>query len=501
MVCVMDTKKPLMILCTTLFLTGCLNMGAVPTSENDPRSPASAIATEPNSSPTSIIIPVNTAVSPSQTLPIGTPTPPAPPEFPIPGIELSSIDARSSDLLVQAGAYWVRRNALYWSAVEGQEGERNWDALATLEDEMIASSQRGLQLILIVRSTPVWAQQVPGYSCGPIASDKISAFGQFMYETVLRYSAPPFNVKYWELGNEPDIDPSLVAPDSVYGCMGDKADLYYGGGAYAEMLKIVYPQIKAADPNAQVLVGGLLLDCDPVNPPEGKDCSSSLFIEGILRGGGGDYFDGISFHAYDYYSSKQTYGNSNWNSNWDGTGPVMIAKARYLRSLLFAYKQPGKYLLDSEAGVICWGGDENPNCRSEDYMMTKANYTVEVNTAALAEGLRANVWYSLFGWRSSGLVDDFGQPNQALTAFRFNATQLLDSAFSRLVTEAGGVRGYELVRPDTKIMILWSIDGETHVFEPDVRPQSVYNVFGEPIDNTDSLLVGRQPVYLIWESQ
>ena len=38
-------------------------------------------------------------------------------------------------------------------------------------------------------------------------------------------------------------------------------DPYYGGGYYAEMLKIVYPQIKAADPEAQILIGGLLLFC------------------------------------------------------------------------------------------------------------------------------------------------------------------------------------------------------------------------------------------------
>ena len=67
-----------------------------------------------------------------------------------------------------------------------------------------------------------------------------------MAEAVERYSAPPYNVIYWEVGNEPDIDPSLVDGDEIYGCWGDKTDAYYGGGYYAEVLKQVYPAVKKA---------------------------------------------------------------------------------------------------------------------------------------------------------------------------------------------------------------------------------------------------------------
>ncbi len=199
-----------------------------------------------------------------------TATLPPPPSFPLTGIELSRGDSTSIDLAIEAGAFWIRRNAISWSAVEPEEGLRNWGALADLEREMVAVNQRGSKLILVITSTPNWAQAVQGTSCGPVAREKLLAFSQFLYELVLRYSAPPYSVKYWELGNEPDIDPSLVTPDSIYGCWGDKGDPYYGGGYYARMLEQVYPQIKSADPESQVLVGGLLMDCDPVNPPEGK---------------------------------------------------------------------------------------------------------------------------------------------------------------------------------------------------------------------------------------
>ena len=51
------------------------------------------------------------------------------------------------------------------------------------------------------------------------------------------------------------MDPKLVDPDSVFGCWGDNDDDYYGGGYYADMLKMVYPAVKSADPQAQVLIG------------------------------------------------------------------------------------------------------------------------------------------------------------------------------------------------------------------------------------------------------
>ena len=80
------------------------------------------------------------------------------------------------------------------------------------------------------------------------------------------------------------------------------------------MLKVAYPQIKAADPQAQVLVGGLLLDCDP---RPGAGCSLTAqnaippkFLEGILRNNGGPYFDGVSFHAYDFYDWVGYFGTS-----------------------------------------------------------------------------------------------------------------------------------------------------------------------------------------------
>ena len=90
-------------------------------------------------------------------------------------------------------------------------------------------------------------------ACGPIKPDALNAFGDFLFEAVSRYSLPPYNVTYWELGNEPDVDWNVANSAMPFGCWGDASDPYFGGGYYAEMLKVAYPQIKAANPEARVL--------------------------------------------------------------------------------------------------------------------------------------------------------------------------------------------------------------------------------------------------------
>ena len=135
------------------------------------------------------------------------------------------------------------------------------------------------------------------------------------------------------------------------------------------MLKVVHPAIKSADPEAQVITGGVLLECDPRiqqaiksqcelagHPPSHNDYAR--FFEGILETGAGDYFDGIGFHSYEFYpeqSLNPTFGqyySKDWNTSWNTTGPVLIAKTQYIASLLQQYGVSGKDLYSTESAVI-----------------------------------------------------------------------------------------------------------------------------------------------------
>ena len=396
-------------------------------------------------------------------------------------------------------------SAVSWVAVEPVEGKRNWNALTKLEEELRNITGKGMQTILSVRFTPSWAQKVAGYSCGPIKPEKLGAFASFVHDLVVRYSVPPYNVKYWEIWNEPDIDPSLVSPDSPFGCWGDQNDAYYGGGYYAEMLKAAYPQVKAADPQAQVLVGGLVLDCDP---RPGAGCaavgSSDLppkFLEGILRNDGGLYFDGVSFHAYDYYQGQSgQYGNSNWHSAWNTNGPVSGVKVAYLRNLLAQYGHPDKFLVNTEIALLCGRSGEEPPCQADDFANTKSYYIAQSYTTALAEGLRANIWFSLFGWRASGLLNPGNQaPLPAFEAYRFSAQELGSARFLRQLQEYPGVSGYEFEREGQRIWVLWSLDGTDHDVSLDASPRAVFDVFGISLPTSERLHVTLKPIYVEWQ--
>jgi hypothetical protein len=435
------------------------------------------------------------------------------------GVELHPISpGQGLEQVADTGTSFTRLNGIRWSDVEPSEGQRNWSALADEEEQLLAAAENGIQVVLVVRQTPLWAQKIPGALCGPIKEDKLEAFGSFLHDLVARYSVAPYNIKYWELYNEPDVDPDLVMPigsPDPFGCWGDASDDYYGGGYYAEMLKAAYPKIKQADPQAQVLVGGILMSC---NPASGK-CNSdeeilaSKFFEGILANQGGAYFDGVAFHNYDIYIYRLgAYFSRKWDSSWDTTGPALIAKARFLKDLMQAYGVSGKFLINSETAVLCGSAIQppaSPGCESDpnsDFELTKAYYLAQSYAAAISEGLRANIWYSLMGWRNSGLLYSDFTPRPAYVAYQFARIQLGGVEYIGPIDldDTGGttgLQGYKFQRPDGRLTwIVWALDTGSHTFTPVSLPDAAWDVFGNPVSlsNPASLTITLEPLYIEW---
>jgi hypothetical protein len=473
-------------------LAGGLGPGATPTPE--PRATTLMPTTRPLPTATLAALPT---LPPSPTAPAIA----APPEFPFHGLELSHLTEEGGlGRARAAGAYWIRWPAVWWPDIEAQEGVRDWSAVSWLDDQLAAASAAGRQVILIVRGTPAWAQARPGIACGPISPEKLGAFASFTADLVARYSAPPFNVKYWELWNEPDIDPALAAPDSPFGCWGDQTDPHYGGGYYADMLKAVYPAIKTADPAAQVLNGGLLLDCDPVTPPPDRDCTSARFFEGALLNGAGPYFDGVSFHAYDYYARNLPgYLHPGWNAASNTTGPVFLAKLNYLQSLLAAHGLDDKYLMNTEVAILCGRDGTEPNCVTPEAVQMRSAYVAQVYAEAAAAGLRANIWYSYLGWRASGMVDASGNPVPAYQAYQQSAAALTGAAFVRPLDEFPGLRGYEFRRAGQRVWTAWSLAAAPVTMMPPSPPARVADVYGQPLAAAAEFSVGQAPVYMEWD--
>ena len=442
------------------------------------------------------------------------------------GVESSEItDDRVLQQLVKAGTSWIRLNGVLWSEVEPIKGQRDWSVLENLETEIKDASKYGIQVVLVVRKTPEWAQKIVdlenqrGYFCGPIKEEELGAFADFMYELVSRFSKPPYNVKYWEIWNEPDVDPEVAdnwGETIPFGCWGDESDDYYGGGHYAEMLKAIYPKIKLADGESRVIVGGLLMGCDPMTycTPEKRpiEYKPSTFLEGILNNGGGAYFDIVGFHAYDYYlGSAGQYGNMLWDSNWNTKGPLLNAKSQYIKGLLSKFNLSDKGLMSTETALICGQWNDPPasnGCESgwtSPYEITKAYYISQAYASAIAEGLQSTVWYSVLGWRNSGLLNADFSPRPAYAAMQFGRYILQDAEFEENVTkqdlgEVTNVEGYKFKNGDDRIWFLWPLDGEPHEISLSDPPRSIYDALGDSqsMSGSHSITIEQKPIYLVW---
>ena len=355
-----------------------------------------------------------------------------------------------------------------------------------------------LNTILIIRGTPPWAQKVAHSLCGPIKSDQFASFGQFVYEVVTRYSQPPYNVTYFEIGNEVDAL-NYLDPDIEFGCWAGGEDATYrGGGYYASMLKVVYPRVKAANPQAQVLLGGFLADCDPVHPPTPtSDCSYVRFFEGILKEGGADYFDGISYHSYDWYHEiPGQWSNANWNSAYNKLGPSLIEKARYYKSMLRAYNVTGKYIIDTEAALIC------STCIPEmQHERAKTWYIPELFAAGMAEGLRGVLWYSYEGWYGSGLVDG-NQLAPSAEAIRVAHAKFGDATYIGQIVPSDvgtvGVMGYKFKQGNRTLWLLRSYDVHERVITFKTPPTTISDPLNTPMQPSTSLTLTLKPLYIEW---
>jgi len=416
------------------------------------------------------------------------------------GIELAgTFGAAHVERVAAAGASWTRRTDFNWSEVEPTEGARQWDKMATLEEDLRQASLRGIKVILIVLRTPAWAQKYIGSGCGPIRVDKLGAFANFMRDAVARYSAPPFNVKYWEIWNEPDAP--TVKENKGWGCHGNPADTYYGGAEYARLLKNVYPAIKATDANAKVLVGGQLGNCDPVRPPTGMNCRGTRFFEGILRGGGGPFFDGVAFHAYEYYfAGLGKWGNANWWSAYNTTGPVLAVKAHYYKKLLSAYRVTGKFLMDTETALLCSNCAGNAN-----FELTKAYYIPEMYAAGMAEGLQAVSFFGLrSGWLGGDLIDGYNNGLPAYDTFKIATAKLGPATFAGRTVYADvgttGVMGYKFTLNGRKVWLIRALSSRVVITKFAKLPSRISDPFGKPITPTKTLTLGLMPVYVEWDS-
>lgn len=141
---------------------------------------------------------------------------------------------REVNLVKNAGFGWVGQQ-IEWAYVERVKGQPDWAEVDRMVD---ASMQAGINLLFSVLGSPTWAR-ADGRHNGP--PDNLADLASFMGQLAARYQG---QVRAYEVWNEQNF-----------------AREWGGGrinaGEYVELLKLVYPAIKTADPAAVVVSGAL----------------------------------------------------------------------------------------------------------------------------------------------------------------------------------------------------------------------------------------------------
>jgi hypothetical protein len=430
-----------------------------------------------------------------------------------PKVSLDSPDwrAKATDLR----ANWIRLNGrISWRELQETEGGPiDWAQLAGFEEELLALKTAGMTPIVIVDDHPEWATIVAYGAdefrshCAAIRADKYVAFAQFVQALVARYKGPQFDVHHWELGNEPDVDPALVNSNSPFGCWGDIDDPYYGGERYGEMLKVVAPAIRAEDPQAVVVLGGLLLD----RPETPGSARPELFLEGVLRAGAGDAFDLLAYHVYPSYlidrfdPERKIDLDLYWNL-WQDWGGMVVGKALYLRQTMAVYGVEKPLLLDEtglkcnpDSGVVC-----DPDV-DEQFFQVQASHVTRAFVRGLSHDIVGFVWYTLDGpgWQYTNLVEADGTPKPVYYAYQVLTEQLDRARYLQPVDYGSGLEAYAFRRGAQQVHVVWAIEDETW---PVSVPESSYvaafdrdgnAITSIPVGGYYEFQVGYEPIYLI----
>ncbi len=283
-----------------------------------------------------------------------------------------------------------------------------------------------------VRITAAWWNACPPVNLDLPWYDANNGWGQFVYQTVLHFKG---RVRVWEVWNEPDLP------------------LFWQGTAaqYARLLKVAYQAIKAADPQATVLFGGLAYW---YNPQFYKDVLDIIAADPESEAYNG-YFDVMSLHLY-----------SNAETPYDVSRTVMAEVA--------ARVGPHPLWL-TEAGVPVWDdGGSVPNYSAT--MEEAASYTIEAYAGARAAGVDKFFFFRLHddGWSEHyGLTRDDYSIRPSYVAYQVAARYL------RGENQITGPFGTSLHRitfwgtPNGRVDLLWNRTDTPMTYSmPAVLPQA-----------------------------
>jgi hypothetical protein len=285
---------------------------------------------------------------------------------------------------LELGAGW-NRWPLYWNWVEAEPAAWDWEEYDRLVEDDTA---QGLRVNAVLLGRPAWAaddNRIAGIH-EPIFADgsdtprpgkainPANPWANFVYQAVLRYKPggalataldweAERGIRVWEVWNEPDFE------------------LFWSGSIndYARLLKVSYLVTKLADPDAQVMFGGLLYNTND----NWLARVLALYLQDPMREEHNWFFDIVAVHSYSY----------SWRSQW----LVLVAQ-----QTLIAYDLEKPIWLN-ESGVPTWDDYPGPTWVTEPKdkqlratQVQQAHFFIQSTAYALAQGAEVIFYHQLY---------------------------------------------------------------------------------------------------------
>ncbi len=277
--------------------------------------------------------------------------------------------------MADAGASWTNIH-LHWNDVETQPGQYNW---VKWDEILSAATAHGSQVIVTIGGNPAWAADT---ACGPIHQEHLQTFADFLSAAAARYGVASYDVLHWAFYNEPD-NANPVDFSWLGGCWGaghPNAAQGAGGAAYADMLSFAYPAIKAGNPDAQVLLGGLAYEYWYQTDGGPFDY---YFLNDVLDAGGAAYFDIVNFHYYPAWAWRWADpGGDRYKSNIYGKANSILNDVKQISG-------EDKPIACTEVGYPTEGPDGQALTYNEEL---SSRYVMQVYARGMFTGILPVIW-------------------------------------------------------------------------------------------------------------
>lgn len=324
----------------------------------------------------------------------------------LPGAVPNSAGTTWAQLAANAGAR-TNRWEFRWDAIEPQAGRWSFQAA---DSDVSSSRQSGLSVLGVIDGTPKWgaaAGQPPGNGVPsgiwkPV-TNRHNLWAAFIRGLVTHYSG---EVSYWEIWNEPDLS------------------FFWHGSAtdYYRLLKVADIVIKSVDPQARVLMAGM------VAPDMG-------FVTQVLQAAERDTshsraFDIAAWHAY-------------------GPAVALFTNLHRFRALLTEHGFGSVPLWVTEDGFPAANPAGEPR---------QAAYVLQTIVYALAAGADKILVYRASDdttGKKWGLLTGIGTPRMGYVAFQV-AAQYLAHAQAITYAPAPHLERFVFYEPDRRVTVEWT---------------------------------------------